>query len=151
MGDAHGVAPEGGVMGIIVVGVDLSETARRAAEVAADLAVRTGSRVHVVRAVERGAVGEVTAGGEVFHVDWLDVASSELGDLVRDLEAPGATSAVVVGSAADVICREAERVGAEFVVVGNRRVRGIGRVLGSIANDVLRNAPCHVLVADTVV
>ena len=36
-----------------------------------------------------------------------------------------------------------------MIVVGNRRVQGVSRVLGSIASDVLRRAPCDVLIVNT--
>jgi nucleotide-binding universal stress UspA family protein len=36
-----------------------------------------------------------------------------------------------------------------MIVVGNRRMRGIGRVLGSVANSVAHNAPCDVYIAKT--
>lgn len=45
--------------------------------------------------------------------------------------------------------KEASRVEADIIVVGNRRRRGIGRVLGSIANSVAHNAPCDVYIANT--
>jgi nucleotide-binding universal stress UspA family protein len=36
-----------------------------------------------------------------------------------------------------------------MIVVGNRRMQGIGRVLGSVANSVAHNAPCDVYIAKT--
>jgi nucleotide-binding universal stress UspA family protein len=36
-----------------------------------------------------------------------------------------------------------------MIVVGNRRVQGISRVLGAIATDVARRASCDVLISDT--
>ena len=36
-----------------------------------------------------------------------------------------------------------------LIVVGNRRMRGIGRVLGSVANSVAHNATCDVYIANT--
>jgi nucleotide-binding universal stress UspA family protein len=48
-----------------------------------------------------------------------------------------------------MLCEEAERLDARTIVVGNRRVQGISRVLGSVASDVTRQAPCAVLIANT--
>jgi nucleotide-binding universal stress UspA family protein len=59
------------------------------------------------------------------------------------------STAVVDGDPADALCAEAERLQADMIVVGSVRTQGIGRVLGSVANDVLRQAPCAVLVAKT--
>ena len=36
-----------------------------------------------------------------------------------------------------------------MIIVGNRRVQGAARILGSIATDVLHIAPCNVLVVHT--
>jgi nucleotide-binding universal stress UspA family protein len=36
-----------------------------------------------------------------------------------------------------------------MIVVGNRRMHGLGRVLGSIANSVAHNASCDVYIANT--
>ena len=44
----------------------------------------------------------------------------------------------------------AEYVGADLIVVGNVRMQGISRVLGSVGNEVLRSAPCSVLIVKTV-
>jgi nucleotide-binding universal stress UspA family protein len=51
---------------------------------------------------------------------------------------------------ADALCAEAERLGASIIVVGNKRVQGMARVLGSVAAEVARHAPCHVFIAHTV-
>lgn len=53
------------------------------------------------------------------------------------------------GRAADALIKEAERVGARIIVVGNRRMQGVGRVPGSIANSVAHNASCDVFIANT--
>jgi nucleotide-binding universal stress UspA family protein len=48
-----------------------------------------------------------------------------------------------------MLCEEATRLEARAIVVGNRRVQGMSRVLGSVAADVTRQAPCDVVVANT--
>jgi nucleotide-binding universal stress UspA family protein len=48
-----------------------------------------------------------------------------------------------------VMCEEARRLEARMIVVGNRRVQGAARVLGSIASDVAKHAPCDVYIANT--
>jgi nucleotide-binding universal stress UspA family protein len=37
-----------------------------------------------------------------------------------------------------------------LIVVGNVRMQGLGRVLGSVGSDVLHQAPCSVLIVKTV-
>jgi nucleotide-binding universal stress UspA family protein len=36
-----------------------------------------------------------------------------------------------------------------MIVVGNRRMQGLGRLLGSVANDVAHHAPCDVHIVKT--
>jgi hypothetical protein len=43
----------------------------------------------------------------------------------------------------------AEEVGATLVVVGNKGMKGVRRVLGSVPNAVAHKAPCSVLIVDT--
>lgn len=59
------------------------------------------------------------------------------------------TYAAARGKPAEALIHEAERSGAQMIVVGNRRMRGLGRVLGSVANSVAHNAPCDVYIAKT--
>ena len=50
---------------------------------------------------------------------------------------------------ATALCDEARRLQASIIVVGNRRVKGAARLLGAVATDVARQAPCDVLIANT--
>ena len=54
-----------------------------------------------------------------------------------------------MGKPTEVLIGEAERLGASLIVVGNRRMQGLGRVLGSVANSVAHNAPCDVYIVKT--
>jgi nucleotide-binding universal stress UspA family protein len=47
------------------------------------------------------------------------------------------------------LCEEAARLEASVIVVGNKRVQGAARVLGSIAGDVAKRAPCNVFIVHT--
>jgi nucleotide-binding universal stress UspA family protein len=133
----------------IVVGVDDSETARRAAARAAQLARDTGVVLHLVSCVPR-ASKNVRAGGEEFHSDAISDAEHRLRAMAQELGAPDATIAVSFEDPATAMCDEAERLGAGMIVVGNRRVQGASRVLGSIALDVARRTPCDLLIVHTV-
>ena len=136
-------------MNDIGVGIDRSDTARRAAETAAELATAFGANLHLVMCVERGASANFKVGSEQFHTDWLTEAEQFLEAAATDLQAPSVTRTVAVGDPAVMLCEEAERLQAHTVVVGNRRVQGLSRVLGSVAADVTKRAPCHVLIAQT--
>lgn len=136
-------------MNPFIVGVDGSETARRAALTAADLAARCGAPLHVVTGVKRRGGREVSAGSDTWHVDPLSDAEQLLAGLRTELRAPEITTAVMSEEPAKALCAEAVRLDAEMIIVGNRRVQGASRILGSIATDVLHRAPCNVLVVHT--
>ncbi|MFI5426024.1 universal stress protein [Aeromicrobium sp. UC242_57] len=56
----------------------------------------------------------------------------------------------VQGKPADALVSAAKEIGADLIVVGNRRVQGISRILGSVATDVAHHAPCDVYIVKTV-
>ena len=138
-------------MGIIVVGVDASDTAHEAARVAASLAQRLGSRLHIVTAYDRGGSGRVVGGAVDAPVRPLDRAETLVATVAADFrtKVPEVTTAAASGAAPDVICDEAARVGADLIVVGNKRVKGPSRVLGAVAAKVVSHAPCDVYIAHT--
>lgn len=134
----------------IIVGVDASSTAASAARTASELASRCDRTLHVVMAIPKHTSSEVKSGTDTWHVDSVAEAEQSLASIVSGLGANGpVTKAVVVDDPAKALCAEAERLDAAMIVVGNRRVRGIARVLGAVATDVTRNAPCDVLIANT--
>lgn len=134
----------------IVVGVDESATSEAAALEAADLAKRTGAELHLVTATKRSGTQVVHGGGEAWTVSDVDRASSKLHDFATRLNAGRkVTCAVLDGDPAKAIVAEAERIGADVIVIGNKRVSGAGRVLGAVAIDVVRHAPCSVYIAKT--
>ncbi|MDX2382298.1 MAG: universal stress protein [Acidimicrobiia bacterium] len=135
-------------MNEIVVGVDETETAGRAAATAAELAADMGVPLHMVMCVS-GSPEDVTVGGERVHLDPVERARNFLGSLRFERNPPETSTFVSVAAPAEVICAEAERLDAQIIVVGNRRVQGLARVLGSVGVDVLRRAHCDVLIAHT--
>lgn len=136
-------------MGCIVVGVDRSDTARQAAERAAKLAVDLGADLHLVMCAERTKGVQMNVGSDTFHSDWLSSAQEYLKEVGRQLPHDSVTSSVSDGDPATAIVEEANRLDAELIVVGNRRVQGLARVLGSVAGDIMKRAECDVYVANT--
>ena len=59
------------------------------------------------------------------------------------------THTVGIGDPATTLCEEARRLDASTIVVGNRGTRGPGRLFGSIAKNVTKQAPCAVMIANT--
>ena len=66
-------------------------------------------------------------------------------DLRRWLADPRARN----GVPHEVLIEEAKHFDDALIVVGNRRMQGPGRLLGSVANSVAHNAPCDVYVVKT--
>ncbi len=55
----------------------------------------------------------------------------------------------VTGDPADALLEIAERQNADLIVVGNRGMHGVSRVLGSVPNKVSHRASCNVLIVAT--
>lgn len=136
---------------VIVVGVDGNKRADRAAAAAARLAHATGSALHVVCAYTREQSTEVTIGDGTHVVsiaeESADIAArsaARLGEVGTSV-----TSAAVQGRPADVLLGEADRLEASVIVVGNKRIQGIARVLGSVSAAVAHHAACDVYIVNT--
>jgi nucleotide-binding universal stress UspA family protein len=136
-------------MNEIIVGVDDTETSKKAAMRAAEIAVGLDKTLHIMMAVKNGVSVGVRVGGDDFHVDWITSASQFLKDLRSGLPIPEATYALGGKDPAKSLVEEAERLDASMIVVGNRRMKGAARILGAIASDVSHRAPCDVLIVNT--
>lgn len=134
----------------IITGYDGSERALRAVEQAADLATATGAALHLVSACSKKdtiySVGEST---DKRYLSDSEIAQDQLNNIASKFNHLEITTAVVPGAPAQVLIKEAELVGGDLILVGNRHVQGISRVLGSVAEDVAHKAPCAVLIAKT--
>jgi nucleotide-binding universal stress UspA family protein len=124
----------------IVVGVAKTESARRAVDVAFDLAARYQAEVHAVTVVPRSerAADSPTRKGAESNLAGLRPPS---GVVVHPHVLPGDPS--------DALLMVAHEVDADLIVVGNKGMRGAGRVLGSVPSSVAHGARCSVLIAHT--
>jgi len=136
-------------MNDVIVGVDKSATARRAADKAAALAASLDANLHLVTCVPRKASQQLSSEGDSWFVSPKADGDSFLNDLAAQLAHDRITIKVSFDDPATAMCTEAAELDALMIVVGNRRVQGVSRVLGSIANEVLKQAPCDVLIANT--
>jgi nucleotide-binding universal stress UspA family protein len=135
--------------GVVVVGVDGSPSARKAAEVALGLAKALGGSLHIVTAFDVDRSETFGVGSDevkVWNSEAAETVAKSLGETRPGVEI---SYFAARGKPADALIREAMRLDARLIVVGNRRMRGIGRLLGSVANSVAHNAPCDVYIANT--
>lgn len=138
---------------VIVTGVDGSDTAARGARRAAGLAHGLGGELHVLTAY---GVRESTVYNDgVEKVVFADVKKAEktaceavenLREFYPELKISYAASE---GSPSDALIAAARALHADIIVVGNKRVQGIARILGSIAKSVAAHAPCDLYIANT--
>jgi nucleotide-binding universal stress UspA family protein len=116
--------------GAIVVGTDGSETAERAVD----------------RAYKGSASQMAPSSGEdkTRAQECVDSAQQRLSQSGVDSE-----THVWAGSPAEGLVKVADEHNAQMIVVGNRGMTGMRRVLGSVPNDVSHQANCSVLIVPT--
>ena len=138
-------------MGMIVVGVDGSETAKAAARVAWSCRLPCSEPLHVVTVYERGRGVHSPDVSHPGTTSTLDSAEGVLAIAAADLRLRNdeVTTAAIAGKPADVVCAEATRLDATVIVVGNKRMQGASKVLGAVASRVASHAPCDVYIAHT--
>ena len=135
----------------VVVGADGSATAAEAVRVAIGLVKLTNGRLHIVTAYKpqqlRSPAGEEFAKS----LSSGDLAESVLADLASRARTSGVETEthLKADAPADAICEVATQVKADVIVVGNKGMTGVRRVLGSVPNSVAHQAPCAVLIAFT--
>ena len=139
---------------IVITGVDGSESAGRAADTAASLATALGGRLVVVTAFSDALAGSPRDLADVVPMSSADVALSVAERTVEELGRSHPTLAMeprsVIGKPADSLLSVADELDAGVIVVGNKRVQGFARLLGSIAQDVAQRASCDVYIAHTI-
>ena len=144
------------VFGAIVAGTDGSPTARVAVDHAVELARLTSSHLHLVTALKaRDAPLAHAAAHSRLTLEEEDEARGEAIALLTRLAKEAETTGVRVSThwrarrPADALIEVAEQEGASLIVVGNKRMQGASRVLGSVPNAVCHNARCSVLIVAT--
>ena len=133
----------------VVVGADASDTATEAVRQAIELVKLTGGKLHIVSAYRPQALS--AGGGEEQGLESGDLAESVLADHASRARAAGVASETHArsGAPAEAIVEVATEVKADLIVVGNKGMIGVRRVLGSVPNSVAHHAPCSVLIAFT--
>lgn len=150
-GGGDGADAGGFALRRIVVGADGSPEAAAAVAAARTLAASSGAALHVVAVADENLPRSRTPVGEVLGLtEWEEAIARRRrhaeGVLARTLaaDAPEVTGEVRVGDPAEQLAEAA--AGADLLVVGSRHWGGSSRVVvGSTAEELLRGAPCSLL------
>ncbi|MDH3686986.1 MAG: universal stress protein [Myxococcales bacterium] len=138
----------------ILVPTDFSEDAEKALSTAKELAKAFGGAKIVVLHAYQVDIPIVSpmAGGyalpQGFYEDLRTQVTTRVDEVVAQLSSEGvdATGLALQEPAALAIVREAESLPADLIVMGTRGHTGLKHiVLGSVAERVVRTAPCSVL------
>ena len=135
----------------ILVATDFSEPAEKATRYALELAQKHDAKVHLVHAwtvpVLTAPEG-VTLPAALFTQIEQEAQRAMAAALQRH-RTPGVAleGTVMLTDPRDAVTDLAQKLGADLVVIGTHGRRGLKRaLLGSVAEGVVRSAPCPVLV-----
>lgn len=134
----------------IIAGVDGGAPAHEAAESAARLARALQGKLHVVAVYDTTPDRSARDSGFDPSLAAERIATDAAARLVA--AHPGlevVPSAQPGPKPAETLVKLAETLEADMIVVGNKRAKGLGRLLGSIASEVAAKAPCDVYIAHT--
>lgn len=138
----------------LVVGYDFSEQSKLALEQAlAQCGLHASNVVHVLGVLDsRKGLGAFGSDGKV-DFDTAEACQKEIDDEVRArIDAIGGTSIshfvhTRIGNPAKELIALADETGADLIVVGTHGRTGVSRlIMGSVAEQVVRNGTCPVLV-----
>ncbi len=133
-------------LGTVLHPTDFSENSEYAFRVACGLARDYKARLVLLHVMAPPMV--IYAGGPVPAETWpsLDEVQEKLRELQRQAHRVRVETQVLQGDPVDMILRAAEETDSDVIVMGTHGRTGLGRLLmGSVAEAVLRKAPCPVL------
>ena len=135
----------------ILMPTDFSPPSDRALEYAVALAKQSGAAIHLVHVV--GHPIEMASWPESYYIEYaklqqqlLDDAERQIAGTARSISGVKVTTEVLEGSPARVIVSAAGDRKCQLIVMGTHGRSGLSHlVLGSVAERVVRTAPCPVL------
>ncbi|KAF0104000.1 MAG: UspA domain-containing protein [Rhodospirillaceae bacterium] len=134
----------------ILVAVDDAPISAHAADIAAELAQLAGAELAFVHVIDAELVNAADTGiqPDVFAAAAKEDARKLIDDFRKRLpQQLAALEFVPIGAPHTEIVKAAKDLPADLIVIGSHGRGGIKRVLlGSVAESVMRNAPCPVLV-----
>jgi len=135
----------------ILVPVDFSEHSQRALDYAVELAAKLDAKVHLLNVIGIPALGvpELGVALTAAVIDNLVKDNQAALDKLADPRRKRASIGEVMlrtGDTRDMILQACTEVNADLIVMGTHGRRGVSRaLLGSVAESVVRTAPCPVL------
>ncbi len=133
----------------VLVAIDGSEKNRPAVAEALRLGRACGAEIHAVYVIENSTIESVageSAGCDVWTVLQKEAAAA-LHEAVEESDGMKVETAILEGSPAKEILRYAAEHAIDLIVLGTQGKKGLERLLlGSVAETVIRSAPCRVLV-----
>lgn len=139
----------------ILVPIDFSDASERIVEVAEQIARSTEASLtlmHVVDIEFYPYYGLTVDPVQLIERNMINISMNKLNDMVQTLRSRGlkANWETDTGHAARVVTDYADRNKVDMIIIGTHGRSGFNRlVLGSIAEKVLRTAPCPTVVVNT--
>lgn len=138
----------------VLVAIDGSDTSLLAAKYATFMATNLGCKVTLIHVVEYPPMPFTLAGVSEQEIHRFKNSLRESARAIlrlgqKPLAEAGVTAEIELkeGRPADVICQVAQEGKFDLIIIGSRGLGMVGRVLlGSVSQEVIRAAPCPVLV-----
>ena len=132
------------MVGTIVVGTDGSNTATKAVDHAANLALATDAELIAVTVFKKQESSPFEGSTIELGRRVLDEFRERYGEKLR------VKTALRIGAAAKAVIGVAKEENADIIVVGNVGMRGSKKeLMKNIPNQITHNAPCSVLLVNT--
>lgn len=136
----------------ILVALDSSEVGRAVFEQALHVAEKTHARLMLLHVLSDAEVGYPNPQDIDAHLEQWNAYKQEGLNLLRSHQQSATEAGVETeflqtpGAAPSMICNFAKHWGADLIVVGQRELSGIQRLIrGSVSNYVIHYAPCSVM------
>jgi nucleotide-binding universal stress UspA family protein len=133
----------------ILIATDFSECAEQALDYAVALAGVLGAKLHLLNVIVIPTLAIPQVGVAVASTliePMVRTQQAELDKRVTRHASAGIETVLRTGDARDAVVDVAREIGADLIVMGTHGRRGVRRALiGSIAESVVRTAPCPVL------
>lgn len=134
----------------IVVPVDLQQNTEKLTEFAINIAGKLDAKVsfiHVVKPLDSYA-GIVHVSWDQIERELMDHAKEKIDNLVTDNKdkCAGCSGKVSYGDSVDQILAYVQEEGASMVIIGTHGRKGLEKIwLGSVASEIVKQAPCPTL------